>query len=137
MAFCSHPLTNSSTARRAREVRSRGKFRTMISIAARPRAPVAAISSRVCRKPSSTAEPPSICESTSAIADVHVLDGERNALPCQLGGQLIAMRVGAVETGTVAPLAARLALPIAQRCYQFGRFGIFYGQYDCLNRYAP
>ena len=55
------------------------------------------------------------------IHHVHVLDGERNALPCQFGGQLIAIDVGAVEDGAVAPLAARLAAQFAQLRDQLAR----------------
>ena len=70
------------------------------------------------------------------IHHVHVLDGERNALACQLGGQLVAMRMGAVEHGTVAPRAARLALPLAQRSDEFGALEILCRQHHRLNRRA-
>ena len=50
------------------------------------------------------------------IHHIHVLDGERNALPHHFSGQLVAIQVGAIEDGAVAPLAARLAAQFAQLC---------------------
>ncbi len=69
-----------------------------------------------------------------SIHDIHVLNRKRDALQSQFCREFVAVGVLTVENGEILPLAAQLAMALADGSNQFGGLDIVRSKHHSLNR---